>query len=48
MHRRTWLQVAALAMPAFVRQARAADTPRFELGVASGQPRPTAWCCGPG
>lgn len=26
--------------PLFVRHARAADVPRFELGVASGQPRP--------
>jgi alkaline phosphatase D len=26
--------------PAFVRHARAADVPRFTLGVASGQPRP--------
>ncbi|ODV10073.1 MAG: hypothetical protein ABT20_09075 [Rubrivivax sp. SCN 70-15] len=30
---------AALAPPAFVRDARAADRPRFALGVASGQPR---------
>ncbi len=30
----------ALAAPAFIRHARAADVPRFALGVASGQPRP--------
>ena len=29
-----------LAAPLFVRHARAADVPRFTLGVASGQPRP--------
>jgi alkaline phosphatase D len=29
----------ALALPAFVRHARAADLPRFALGVASGQPQ---------
>jgi alkaline phosphatase D len=29
----------ALALPPFVRHARAADVPRFALGVASGQPR---------
>ena len=31
--------LAAGAAPAFVRHARAADTPRFQLGVASGQPQ---------
>jgi alkaline phosphatase D len=31
--------LAAAAAPWFVRHARAADAPRFELGVASGQPR---------
>jgi alkaline phosphatase D len=31
---------AAIAMPLFVRHARAADAPRFALGVASGHPRP--------
>ena len=30
----------SLLAPAFVRHARAADTPRFTLGVASGTPRP--------
>ena len=30
--------LAAGAAPLFLRQARAADVPRFELGVASGQP----------
>jgi hypothetical protein len=39
MRRRSWLQAAALSAPVFIRHARAADTPRFELGVASGQPR---------
>jgi alkaline phosphatase D len=37
------LLVGALAAglaPAWVRQARAADVPRFELGIASGFPRP--------
>jgi phosphodiesterase/alkaline phosphatase D-like protein len=29
----------ALALPAFVRHARAADVPRFALGIASGQPQ---------
>ena len=29
---------AACLAPAFVRHARAADTPRFALGIASGQP----------
>jgi len=39
--RRQLLQLgAALAAPLFVRHARAADVPRFTLGVASGQPRP--------
>lgn len=39
--RRRWLtRTAALVLaPAFVRHARAADLPRFALGVASGQPR---------
>jgi alkaline phosphatase D len=40
--RRRWLALAAggaIAAPAFVRHARAADTPRFALGIASGQPR---------
>jgi len=39
--RRHWLTQAGAAMlaPAFVRHARAADVPRFALGVASGQPR---------
>ena len=41
MKRRDWLSGAgALALPAWVRHASAADTPRFSLGVASGQPRP--------
>ena len=41
MKRRDWLRGAgALALPAWVRHAGAADTPRFSLGVASGQPRP--------
>lgn len=31
---------ATLAAPAFVRHARAADVPRFALGVASGHPQP--------
>lgn len=34
------LAAAGLAAPAFVRHARAADVPRFTLGVASGAPRP--------
>jgi alkaline phosphatase D len=44
--RRHWLQqalagtAAAVAAPLFVRHARAADAPRFALGVASGQPQP--------
>lgn len=39
--RRALLQAAgAICLPAFVRDARAADEPRFALGVASGQPRP--------
>jgi len=39
--RRRWLAVAAgiASAPVFVRHARAADVPRFGLGVASGQPR---------
>ena len=38
--RRRWLAGAAsLAAPAFIPHARAADLPRFELGIASGQPR---------
>jgi len=32
---------AALAAPAFVRHARAADAPRFAFGIASGQPHTT-------
>lgn len=46
MSRRRWLGTAAGACailggaPAFVPHARAADTPRFEFGVASGCPRP--------
>ncbi len=50
VHRRQWLRqagaatclipAASLWVPAFVKQARAADEPRFALGVASGQPRP--------
>jgi len=33
-------EVLSLALaPLFVRHARAADTPRFELGIASGHPR---------
>lgn len=42
LRRRTLLAatLAAGAAPAFHRHARAADTPRFELGVASGFPRP--------
>jgi len=41
LSRRHWLAVAgcAAAAPAFIRHARAADVPRFALGVASGQPR---------
>ena len=44
-NRRDWLagaaSVAALAAaPLFVRDARAADSERFALGIASGQPRP--------
>src|SRR5262245_58883382 len=41
LSRRRWLAVAGAAAvaPAFVRHARAADVPRFGLGVASGQPR---------
>jgi alkaline phosphatase D len=33
---------AALSLPAFARHARAADEPRFALGVASGQPSATS------
>ena len=48
MRRRRWLQAglgaaagaATLALPPWSRHARAADTQRFALGVASGQPRP--------
>ena len=36
------LGAAGWAAPAWVRHARAADLPRFELGVASGQPQPAA------
>ena len=36
------LGAAGLAAPAFVRHARAADVPRFTLGVASGHPQPDA------
>ena len=36
------LAAAALAAPAWVRHARAADQPRFTLGVASGHPQPTS------
>ncbi|HEY6132705.1 MAG TPA: alkaline phosphatase D family protein [Rubrivivax sp.] len=41
--RRRWLGqalVAAVSAPALIRHASAADVPRFELGVASGHPRP--------
>lgn len=40
--RRHWLAgvLAAAAAPAFIRHARAADQPRFGLGLASGFPRP--------
>lgn len=34
------LGAAGLAAPAFIRHARAADLPRFGLGVASGHPQP--------
>lgn len=38
--RRRWLALAAVvAAPPFVRHARAADVPRFALGIASGRPR---------
>ena len=37
--RRPFLLAAATAAPCWVRHARAADTERFTLGVASGQPR---------
>lgn len=39
--RRHWLLAggAALSAPLFVRHARAADAPRFPLGIASGHPR---------
>lgn len=41
MRRRDGLRAAAwLAAPLFVRHARASDAQRFELGVASGLPRP--------
>src|SRR5882724_3505585 len=33
------LSLAATLSPAFVRQALAADVPRFALGIASGHPR---------
>ena len=36
--RRSWLAALAAA-PLFVRHARAAEVPRFALGVASGQPQ---------
>lgn len=41
LSRRDWLAVAAggLSAPWFVRHARAADTERFALGIASGCPR---------
>ena len=35
------LAAAGTLAPAFVRYARAADLPRFHLGVASGQPHAT-------
>ena len=40
--RRRWLQGAAAVVfaPALLRHVRAADVPRFALGVASGQPHP--------
>jgi alkaline phosphatase D len=38
--RRLVTALAALPVVAFVRHARAADQPRFALGVASGQPQP--------
>ena len=34
------LSLAASLAPAFIRNARAADVPRFALGIASGHPRP--------
>ncbi len=40
LKRRDWL-AGALAAPVFLRHARAADVPRFGLGIASGQPQPT-------
>jgi len=41
--RRRWLALAGgIAAPAWIRHARAADVPRFALGVASGQPRPNS------
>jgi alkaline phosphatase D len=42
LNRRRWLAfTAALTLaPTFIRHARAADVPRFALGVASGFPRP--------
>jgi alkaline phosphatase D len=36
------LGAVGMAAPAFIRHARAADVPRFALGVASGHPLPTA------
>jgi len=41
LSRRRWLACAGatIAVPAYVRHARAADVVRFALGVASGQPR---------
>ena len=38
LNRRELLALAAA--PAFIRHARAADVPRFTLGVACGHPRP--------
>jgi alkaline phosphatase D len=35
-----WTACAAGVAPAWLRHARAADVPRFALGLASGQPRP--------
>ena len=40
--RRCLALAGALALPPFARHARAADVPRFALGVASGQPQPRA------
>lgn len=36
------LALAAGVAPGFIRHARAADVPRFALGIASGQPQPQA------